>query len=149
MSRRWNQALPSARRQHGQPPPGLRRKLLAPLDDVIRLCRLQGANSAGRRVRFEAACWRVPTVESGFAERKAPTWTAASRAPPQIVGAPGRCHKALPAARRQLGRPSGSIRGGLLACPDGGIRLCRAQGANMDSRLPGSAANCWRPWTMS
>ncbi len=144
VARRWNQALPAGQRQHGRPTRGLRGKMLAPLCGAVRLCRLQGANSAGRRVRFEAACWRGPAVESDFAGGAAPTWTAVSRAPSQIVGAPERCHKALPATRRQPGRPPGWIRGGLLAWPDGGIRLCRRGSANIGGRLPSSAANCWR-----
>ena len=148
MARRWNQILPAGLRQHRRPTRGLRGILLAPPSGAVRLCRLQGANPAGHRARFWAACWRGPTAESGFAGGAAPTWTANSWAPPQNVGAPQRCCKALPGARRQIGRPSGSIRCGLLAWPDGGIRLCRRGSANMDGQLVGSAAYCWRPLAM-
>ena len=60
------------------------------------------------------------------------------------VGVARRCFKALPAARRQHGRPPSGIRGGLLAWPGGGLRLCRRQGANMDGRRAEFGAPCWR-----
>ena len=55
-----------------------------------------------------------------------------------------RYFKALPAARRQHGRPPGGIRGGLLAWPGGTSKLWRRDGANMDGRRAEFEAACWR-----
>ena len=55
------------------------------------------------------------------------------------VGVARRYFKALPAARRQHGRPPGGIRGGLLAWPGGTSKLCRRRSANMDGRRAAGA----------
>ena len=60
------------------------------------------------------------------------------------VGVARRDFKALPAARRQHGRPPSGIRGALLAWLGGTSRLCRRQGANMDGRRAEFGAPCWR-----
>ena len=51
---------------------------------------------------------------------------------------------ALPAGRRQHGRPPGGILGALLAGPDSDIWLCRRDGANMVGRRAEFVAPCWR-----
>ena len=51
---------------------------------------------------------------------------------------------ALPAGRRQQGRPPGGILGALLAWPDSDIWLCRRDGANMVGRRAEFVAPCWR-----
>ena len=105
-----------------------------------RLCRRRGANMDGRRAEFEAACWRGPAVLQSFGAGTAPTWTAAGRNSRRPVGVARRYFKPLPAARRQHGRPTGGIQGGLLAWPGGTSRFCRRAGANMDGRrVAGSA----------
>ena len=62
VARRWDKGLPAGRRQHGPAPGGIRGALLAWSDGGIRGCRRGGANMGRRRVRFEAPCWRGPTV---------------------------------------------------------------------------------------
>ena len=144
VARRCFKPLPAARRQHGRPPGRIRGGLLAWLGGASRLCRRQGANMGGRRAEFEAPCWRGPAGLQGFAGGKAPTWTAAERNSRRPVGVARRCFKALPAARRQHGRPPSGIRGALLAWLGGGLRLCRRQGANMGGRQAEFGAACWR-----
>ena len=97
-----------------------------------------------RRARFGAPCWRGPTVDQGFVGGAAPTWAGAGWDSGRPVGVARRWIKALPAGRRQHGPAPSGIRGSLLACPDGGIRLCRRGGANMGRRRARFGAPCWR-----
>ena len=69
----------------------------------------------GRQAGFGPACWRGPAVGKGFADGAAPTWAAAGRDLSRTVGVARRWDKALPAGRRQHGRPAGGIWVGLLA----------------------------------
>ena len=64
------------------------------------------------------------------------------------VGVARRDFKALPAARRQHGRPPSGIRGALLAWLGGTSRLCRRRSANMDGRRAEFEAACWRGLAM-
>ena len=88
----------------------------------------------GRRAGFWAPCWRGPTAIYGFAGVAAPTGSAAERDFGRPVGVARRRYMALPAWRRQQGRPPSGILGALLAWPDGRLRLCRRGGANMVGR---------------
>ena len=144
VARRYFKALPAGRRQHGRPPDGIRGGLLAWLGGTSKLCRRRSANMDGRRAEFEAACWRGLAMLQAFAGGEAPTWTAAGRNSRRPVGVARRYFKALPAARRQHGRPPGGIRGGLLAWPGGTSKLWRRDGANMDGRRAEFEAACWR-----
>ena len=110
----------------------------------IWLCRQSGANMIGRQARFGAPCWRGPTAIYGFAGEAAPTWSAAGWDFGRPVGVARRRYMALPAGRRQHGRPAGGFWGALLAWPDGDIWLCRRGGANMVGRRSGFWVPCWR-----
>ena len=88
----------------------------------------------GRQAGFGAPCWRGPTAIYGFAGGAAPTWSAAGRDFGLPVGVARRRYMALPAWRRQHGRPPSGILGALLAWPDGRLRLCRRGGANRVGR---------------
>ena len=131
-------------RQHGPAASGIRGALLACPDGGTRGCRRGGANMGLRRAGFGAPCWRVPTVDQGFAGGMAPTWAGAGLDSRRPVGVARRWDKGLSAGRRQHGPAPGGIRGALLAWPDGGIRGCRRDGANMGRRRAGFEAPCWR-----
>ena len=92
----------------------------------LRLCRRGGANMGLRRAGFGAPCWRVPTVDQGFAGGMAPTWAGAGWDSGRPVGVARRWIKALPAGRRQHGPAPSGIRGALLAWPDGGTKALPA-----------------------
>ena len=85
------------------------------------------------------ACWRALTKDKGFAGRKAPTKSPASRENPERVGVPRRRRKALRGGRRQQSRRRVGKILSVLACPDEGERFCREEGANKETRGSGKS----------
>ena len=90
------------------------------------------------------ACWRALTKDKGFAGRKAPTKSPASRENPERVGVPRRRRKVLQGGRRQQRRRQARKILSVLACPDEGQRLCGEEGANKDAGRSGKPGACWR-----
>ena len=119
VARRRIKALQAGRRQHGLAPGGIRGALL-----------------------------RGPTKEQGSAGRATPTWAPASREKAELVGVARRRIKALQAGRRQHGRRQRGKGRALLAWPDGGLRLCGQDDANMGAGSAGKGGPCWRAPTM-
>ena len=103
-----------------------------------------GAGSAGKG----GPCWRTPTMDYGFAGRVTPTWVPAARERAGLVGVARRWIKALRAGRRQHGRRQCRKGRALLAWPDGGLRLCGQDDANMGAGSAGKGGPCWRTPTM-
>ena len=103
-----------------------------------------GANMIGREARKRRRCWRGPTEGKGFARSQAPTWSAARRENGAGVGVARRRVKALPGARRQLGRPRAGKTAPVLAWPDGRQRLCEEPGANLAGPGAKKRRRCWR-----
>ncbi len=100
------------------------------------------------RVGKGGSCWRGPTKEQGSAGRATPTWAPASREKAELVGVARRRIKALQAGRRQHGRRRRGKGRALLAWPDGGLRLCGQDDANMGAGSAGKGGPCWRTPTM-
>ena len=148
MARRRIKALQAGRRQHGRRRRGKGRALLAWPDGGLRLCGQDDANMGAGSAGKGGPCWRAPTMDYGFASRATPTWAGARRDSGRPVGVARRRIKALRAGRRQHGRRRRGKGRALLAWPDGGLRLCGQDDANMGAGSAGKGGPCWRAPTM-
>ena len=118
--------------------------MLACPDEDLRLCRQGDANMGAGSARKGGACWRGPTEDKGFSGRATPTWAGARRDSGRPVGVARRKTKALPGGRRQHGRRQRGKGRALLAWPDGGLRLCGQDDANMGAGSAGKGGPWWR-----
>ena len=118
--------------------------MLACSDGTSRACGHAHANICTGYLLTSLNCWRATTEDKGFAGRKAPTKAPAGRENPVRVGVPRRNFKILRACPRQHLRRIPANGSQLLACPNGGQRLCGEEGANKGVGRSGKSCVGWR-----
>ena len=132
------------RRQQRRRQVGKILSMLACSGRTSRVCGYAHANICAGYLLTGLNCWRAPTEDKGFVGRKAPTKAPAGRENPARVGVLRQNFKVLRACPRQHLRRISANGSQLLACPDGGQRLCGEEGANKGAGRSGKFLACWR-----
>ena len=132
------------RRQQRRRQVGKILSMLACSGRTSRVCGYAHANICAGYLLTGLNCWRAPTEDKGCVGRKAPTKAPAGRENPARVGVLRQNFKVLRACPRQHLRRISANGSQLLACPDGGQRLCGEEGANKGAGRSGKSCACWR-----